>query len=148
MQQKRFSLLTWICRCACALLTACTAVTPVAPAAVTPAPEATSAPQLADPASVNCAEQGGALTIETRSDGGEFGVCSFEDDLQCEGWALFHGEFPAGGVKVTGYATDAARYCASPAESIRPTNRPQRHQVKRRARAPLPDGESCNVWGY
>ncbi len=77
MRQKRFPVLMWLgLLCVGVLLTACTAVTPVAPAAeATAAPDATSAPQLANPASVNCTEQGGTLTIETRGDGGEFGVC-------------------------------------------------------------------------
>ncbi len=43
---------------------------------------------------------------------GEFGVCYFEDNRQCEEWALFRGECPVGGVKVTGYMTEAARFCA------------------------------------
>ncbi len=30
---------------------------------------------LPNPASVNCAEQGGTLQIESRPDGGQFGVC-------------------------------------------------------------------------
>jgi len=67
---------------------------------------------MANPASVNCEAQGGTLTIEQRGDGGEFGVCTFEDNLQCEEWALMNGACPVGGIKVTGYLTPAARYCA------------------------------------
>jgi putative hemolysin/phosphoserine phosphatase len=70
------------------------------------------APGMANPASVYCEEQGGTLTIEERGDQGQFGVCTFEDNLQCEEWALLRGECPVGGVKVTGYNTPAARYCA------------------------------------
>ena len=47
-----------------------------------------SSPQLANPASVNCTQQGGTLTIERRPDGGQFGVCTFPDNYQCEEWAL------------------------------------------------------------
>ncbi len=65
-----------------------------------------------NPASQNCEAQGGSLTIEERGDGGQYGVCSFADNMQCEEWALMRGECPVGGVKVTGYATPAARYCA------------------------------------
>ena len=36
--------------------------------------------ELANPASQNCLDLGGELTIEQRSDGGEFGVCIFEQD--------------------------------------------------------------------
>src|SRR5512139_2612950 len=71
-------------------------------------PESTQ-PAIANPASKNCMSQGGTLTIETRGDGGQFGVCYFEDNLQCEEWALFRGDCPVGGVKVTGYVTPAAR---------------------------------------
>lgn len=68
--------------------------------------------QLANPASQNCAAKGGTLRIERRPDGGQYGVCVFVDNYQCEEWALFRGECPAGGLRVTGYITPAARYCA------------------------------------
>jgi putative hemolysin len=68
--------------------------------------------QLANPASVNCAKQGGTLTIDRRPDGGEFGVCVFVDNYQCEEWALLRGECPKTGLRVTGFATAAGRYCA------------------------------------
>jgi putative hemolysin len=61
---------------------------------------------------VNCAKQGGALSIETDLDGGHYGVCTFPADKQCEEWAMMRGERPVGGVDVKGYTTDAARYCA------------------------------------
>jgi putative hemolysin len=72
----------------------------------------TASAGLANPASQNCVAQGGTLSIETRGDGGQFGVCTFEDNRQCEEWALFRGQCPVGGLKVTGYLTPAARYCA------------------------------------
>ena len=68
--------------------------------------------QLANPASQNCAKQGGTLTIERRPDGGQYGVCVFTDNYQCEEWALFRGECPKNGLRVTGYVTPAGRYCA------------------------------------
>jgi len=67
---------------------------------------------LANPASENCTEQGGSVTIESHPDGGQYGVCLFEDNRQCEEWALMRGDCPVGGVEITGYLTDAARYCA------------------------------------
>ena len=70
------------------------------------------APQLANPASQNCAARGGTLQIERRPDGGQYGVCVFVDNYQCEEWALFRGDCPVGGLRVTGYVTPAARYCA------------------------------------
>jgi len=75
---------------------------------VDPAPR----PHLANPASQNCVEKGGKLVIEQQPDGGQYGVCVFGDNRQCEEWALMRGECPVGGIRVTGYVTPAARYCA------------------------------------
>ncbi len=67
---------------------------------------------LANPASVNCQEKGGNLEIKKKADGGEYGVCYFEDNRQCEEWALFKGDCPVGGVKVTGYDSEEQIFCA------------------------------------
>lgn len=72
---------------------------------------------LANPASVHCVNLGGTLEIRTGPGGGQYGVCIFEDNRQCEEWALFRGECPAGGVKITGYLDgtpegEARAYCA------------------------------------
>ena len=73
---------------------------------------ASAAPALANPASRNCAEKGGTPTMEKNSRGAEFGVCTFADNLQCEEWAMLRGDCRSGGIRVTGYVTPAARYCA------------------------------------
>ena len=65
-----------------------------------------------NPASGNCLEKGGELIIQTRGDGGQYGICLFEDNRQCDEWALFRGECPVGGVKITGYDTPEQVYCA------------------------------------
>jgi putative hemolysin len=44
---------------------------------------------LANPASVNCTQQGGTLELRTDAKGGTYGVCRFADGRQCEEWALF-----------------------------------------------------------
>ncbi|MFA6436232.1 MAG: DUF333 domain-containing protein [Candidatus Gracilibacteria bacterium] len=66
---------------------------------------------LANPASTYCEDQGGTLSIQEKSNG-QYGVCFFEENRQCEEWALFQGECPVGGVKVTGWTTDQQIYCA------------------------------------
>jgi putative hemolysin len=68
--------------------------------------------QIANPASVNCTAKGGKLDIKKRGDGGEYGVCLFEDNRQCEEWALFRGECPIGGRRITGYDSEEQIYCA------------------------------------
>jgi len=67
---------------------------------------------LANPASQNCAAKGGKVVIEKNPKGGQFGVCLFDDDMQCEEWAMLRGQCRTGGIKVTGFVTSAARYCA------------------------------------
>ncbi len=66
---------------------------------------------LANPASGNCIQKGGTLEIRD-SKKGQYGVCLFEDNRQCEEWALLRGECPVGGLKITGYDNDAEIYCA------------------------------------
>lgn len=66
--------------------------------------------QIPNPASQNCAAMGG-MHEAAESPLGTYGICVFEDNRQCEEWALLKGACPEGGVKITGYATDAARYC-------------------------------------
>lgn len=89
-------------------LMAMLAMTWLAACAAPPSPTA----QIPNPASQHCETQGGELRIETRPDGGQYGVCVFEDNYQCEEWAMMRGDCPVGGVKVTGYITDAGRFCA------------------------------------
>jgi putative hemolysin len=72
---------------------------------------AAQSPQLANPASVNCGRMGGTVRMERRPDGGQYGICVFADNYQCEEWAMLRGECPVGGLRVTGYITPAARYC-------------------------------------
>jgi putative hemolysin len=94
--------------------------------------------QLANPASQNCATRGGTLQIEKRPDGGQFGICVFVDNYQCEEWALFRGECPAGGLRVTGYLTAAARYCAITGGRFDEAGNA----------CTLPGGKTCNVEAY
>jgi putative hemolysin len=66
---------------------------------------------LANPASVNCLDQGGQSVIQ-EGPLGQYGLCYFEDNRACEEWALLRGECPVGGMKTTGYDTEAQKYCA------------------------------------
>jgi len=68
--------------------------------------------QMANPASVNCTKVGGTLSIQKRGDGGEYGLCNFEDNRSCEEWALMRGDCPVGGMKTTGFDTIDQKYCA------------------------------------
>ncbi|HEY6642035.1 DUF333 domain-containing protein [Povalibacter sp.] len=87
-------------------------VSSAAPPQLSERTESASSVALANPASANCLQQGGRLHIEKTPRGDEYGVCLFEDNYQCEEWALMRGECRAGGVRVTGYITAAGRFCA------------------------------------
>ncbi|MFA4943041.1 MAG: DUF333 domain-containing protein [Patescibacteria group bacterium] len=102
---------------------------------------------LANPASTNCVTQGGTSKIETKADGSQFGICYFEDNRQCEEWALFRGNCPIGGLKVTGYITPAAVFCAISGGKYQVTNQ---NAVSEREEGvcTLPGGEKCDVWKF
>lgn len=68
--------------------------------------------KIANPASENCINSGGKLEIKKDGIGGEYGLCYFEDNMACEEWALYRKECPIGGVKTTGFDTEAQRFCA------------------------------------
>ncbi len=55
-----------------------------------------NAPEMANPASVYCEEQGGTLDIRTADDGGQYGICIFDDGSECEEWAYFRDECQPG----------------------------------------------------
>lgn len=68
--------------------------------------------QLANPASVNCENLGGKTVIQTRGDGGKYGICVFDNNYMCEEWALLRNSCPVGGVRITGYDHPSQIYCA------------------------------------
>ena len=50
-----------------------------------------STSNLANPASVYCAQNGGASKIVTAADGSQSGLCAFPDGSQCDEWAYYRG---------------------------------------------------------
>ena len=58
---------------------------------------------IANPASVYCGEQGGKLEIRN-SESGQYGVCIFSDNSECEEWAYFRGDCKPGGGQMAGGA--------------------------------------------
>lgn len=99
-----------------------------------------------NPASANCVKKGGKVVIEKRGDGGEYGICLFEDNRQCEEWALFRGNCPVGGIKVTGYVTPAAQYCAISGGEYSITAKGNRENEQ--GTCSFKNGFRCGVWEY
>ncbi len=92
---------------------------------------------MANPASVNCVTMKGTSKIITKADGSQYGVCYFEDNRQCEEWALMRGDCPNSGVKITGYDTDEQKFCAITGGTVDMKNNTcTRKEV------------SCSLWSY
>lgn len=100
---------------------------------------------LANPASTNCVDKGGTLQIEDGPNG-QLGVCYFEDNRQCEEWALMRGECPVGGQKITGYVTAAGRYCAITGGTYTVTVQGDENTEK--GSCAVPNGVTCEAEAY
>ena len=59
------------------------------------APPQIKTPDMADPASEHCLDEGGRLEIRDEA-GGQVGYCIFEDGSDCEESAFFHDECASG----------------------------------------------------
>jgi len=111
-----------------------------------PGRASTPTPEIANPASQNCVQKGGTLEIRKRSDGGEYGVCLFEDARECEEWALLRGECPVGGIKVTGCATPAAEYCLITGGQYTVTA--NSNTGNEQGTCTFKNGKTCDAWDY
>ena len=104
---------------------------------------------LANPASTNCQNVGGRSQIVTKEDGSQYSVCYFEDNRQCEEWALLRGDCPVGGFKITGYVTIAAQYCAITGGTYTITKAaPEMLYDQEQGNCQLKDGTMCDVWKF
>jgi len=65
-----------------------------------------------NPASEYCVDNGGTLVIQTKVTGGQYGICDFGNNSECEEWAMFREECPMGGVDISQYSTLEGFYCA------------------------------------
>jgi putative hemolysin len=119
---------------------------PEAPAQSPAQAEPAASVAIANPASENCIKQGGRLNIERTPKGGEYGVCAFEDNHQCEEWALLRGECQAGGVRITGYLTPAGRFCAITGGAYTVTS--GNDAASERGTCRLPNGKECEAEAY
>ena len=94
-----------------------------------------------------CVVAGGQTIASQRSGAGSYTVCLFEDNRQCEVAALAAGDCPSGGLKVTGYVTEAAVFCVitggSYTVSVEDTGRELEPGICR-----LVSGKVCNVHEY
>ena len=101
--------------------------------------------QRANPTSHNRVAKGGALSILKNGSDGEYGVCGFADNRQCEEWAMLRGEYPVGGIRVTGYVMPA-RYCAITGGQYAVTG--QSNTPTEQGACNFPNGKRCDAGAH
>ena len=98
--------------------------------------------KVVNPASANCVEQGGTLEIESRGDGGQYGVCHLADGRACEEWALMRGTCPKNGAEIAGITDQQARYCVLQGGKLILAGQSAADQG---TLCHLPDGKQCSL---
>jgi putative hemolysin len=106
----------------------------------------TPQPDMPNPASAFCEEQGYELEIRTAADGSQQGFCLFPDGSECDEWAFYRGECgpkqDAGGA---GLPNPASAFCEE-----------QGYELEIRTAADgsqqgfclFPDGTECDEWAF
>lgn len=123
------------------LLAGCKAVT--AP----PATQETPPANMANPASVNCADKGGTLEIRKDASGGEVGYCHFADGSECEEWAFMRGECEPGATPAApiGMPNPASVFCADNAGTLDIRTEAGGGEV---GICTFADGSECEEWAF
>ncbi len=102
--------------------------------------------KIANPASIFCNDQGGSLKVELRGDIGEYGVCVFEDNRQCEEWAMYRNKCPIGGIDVSDSHTPASAFCALTGGIYSATS--NQDTADEQGTCTFPDESQCDAWAY
>ena len=105
-----------------------------------------------NPASVYCEQQGGNLEIRTDEDGGEYGICMFDDGSECDEWDFYEEKcspgdyFPASeGENGVGLANPAAVYCEDQAGFYEIRSKDDGSQF---GVCIFEDGSECDDWEF
>lgn len=96
----------------------------------------TKAGSLATAAYTKCVQNDGFVTTDRRGKSGFYNVCNFDDDMNCELYALYNGQCPIGGVHTVGYTTRPQVFCAL--RGGQPTG-------KNNGQCKMPDGKICST---
>ncbi len=99
---------------------------------------------MANPASVHCADQGGKLEIRDEAMG-QVGYCMFPDGSECEEWAFFNGECaPGDGEMKADMANPASVHCVDQGGKL---------EIRDEAMGQVgycifPNGSECEEWAF
>ncbi len=111
---------------------------------VVPSPVPTENANMANPASVNCEQQGGTLDIRTAADGSQQGFCVFSDGSECDEWAFFRGECAPGGESLN-MPNPASAYCQQQGGTVDIRTASDGSQ---QGFCVFSDGSECDEWAY
>jgi putative hemolysin len=121
---------------------------PAVPA--TPTPQ----PNLPNPASVYCTENGGTVEMRQDAAGGQYGACVFPDKSECDEWTYFRGDCQPGDSLqpasptpkgATNVANPASMYCEQHGGTV---------DLRQDASGGVtgvcvfPDKTECDAWAY
>jgi putative hemolysin len=94
-------------------------------------PLPSTAPEMSNPASDYCVQQGYTLEITTAEDGSQSGICIFSDGSSCDEWAFFRGECGPATPEEQPEKTEAAVPSSTPSQPefpVQPTINPADYQ--------------------
>ncbi len=105
---------------------------------------ASATPNLPNPASVYCEQQGYRLEILTASDGSQSGVCIFPDGSQCDEWAYYRREcVPA--TQGASMPNPASVFCEQQGYKVEIRTASDGSQS---GACVFPGGSQCDEWAY
>ena len=101
-------------------------------------------PDMPNPASVYCEQQGYKLEIRTASDGSQSGVCVFPDGSECDEWAYYRNEC-APAAQGGSLPNPASVYCEQQGYKVEIRTASDGSQS---GACIFPDGSECDEWAY
>lgn len=104
-------------------------------------------PDMSNPASVYCEENGGTVEIRKDEQGNEIGYCVFEDGSECEEWTFYRGDCKPGDSLTpgVGLANPASVYCEENGGTIEIREDASGGQV---GYCIFDDGSECEEWAF
>lgn len=103
-------------------------------------------PNMPNPASVFCEEQGGKVEVRTAADGSQQGFCILPDGTECDEWAYYHSECgPGAGTGGSQMANPASVYCEEQGGRVDIRTAADGSQ---QGFCVFSDGTECDEWAY
>ena len=103
-------------------------------------------PNMPNPASVFCEEQGGKVEVRTAADGSQQGFCILPDGTECDEWAFYRSECgPDASIGGSQMANPASVYCEEQGGRVDIRTAADGSQ---QGFCVFSDGTECDEWAY